>query len=409
MESPNLNRAIQLFENGRYEQAIPFLQKALSEDAEEFETKYYLAHCFFQTDSVDKALQLGIELRRLEPNDANVHFLLSQIYLHQDNITEAERSIDKAIAIYPYAEHLFGQKAYIFLAKKEFEKALQYANEGLNIDPKSSFCLNARTTALTKLNRKEEAKASIEYLLQDNPEDAHSHANVGWSALEHNDTKKALTHFKEALILNPNLEYARSGMITAIKSKNKIYNLYLRYAFWMSKKSEKNQWFFVIGIYFAYRFSVKILSATGMTYLAIPLIIAYLLFALGSWIMDPLSNMILLFDKYGKFLLNKKDKLSGQLFFGALMAAVLSFATSLVFASNYFTMLSLAFLAAILPLTRGAMADRQNNEFINYAYGAFMIAIALIGPLIGFPQTTVGIIVGVMFIGYTWLGGLISK
>lgn len=409
MDSPNLERGIQLFENGRYKQAISYFQTALSENVDDFTTKYYLANCLFQTDDLDNALNLTIELRNEQPNEASIYFLLSQIYLNKDNISEGEKNIDKAIELNPYEDNYFGQKSYISLSQKNFKEALHYANEGLKINAKSSFCLNARTTALTKLNRKSEAKSSIEFLLQDNPEDSHSHANVGWSCLEHNDTKKALTHFKEALIIDPNLEYAKSGMITAIKSKNKIYNLYLRYAFWMANKSDKNQWIFIIGLYIAYRISVKLLSATGLTYLAIPLIILYLLFALGSWIMDPLSNMVLLLDKYGKYLLDKNEKLSGQIFFGLLTSSIIMFLLSLITGNNYFVIISLTFLATILPLTRGALIEKNRSRTINFAYGTIMILIAIFGTIMSYPIASIGTIIGFMFIGYTWLGSLILK
>ena len=408
MNSPNLDRGTQLFEIGRYKEAIPYFQKGLTEDIDGFSAKYYLAQCFFQTNDKDKSLTLALELRKQFPNVENIYFLLSQIYLHDENIKEAGLNIDKALEINPYEESFFGQKSYIHLSKKEFEKALHAANEGLKINAKSSFCLNARTTALTKLNRKEEAKSSIEFLLQDDPEDPHSHANVGWSFLENNNTEKALTHFKEALTLDPNLEYARSGMLTAIKSKNKIYNLYLRYAFWINNKSEKNQWIFIIGIYLAYRFSLKLLSASGLTYLAIPLIIIYLLFALGSWIIDPLSNMLLIFDKFGKYLLDKQEKLSGQLFFALLASAFAMFICSIITNNIYFTLLSLTFLATILPITRGVLTDKKNLKAINLSYGLIMILIAIIGPLLGFQIMLIGSIVGVMFIAYTWIGSFLK-
>jgi len=409
MESPNLERGIQLFEIRRYKEAIKYFQTALSENVDNHNAKYFLAQCLFQTDELEKALNLTLDLRGEIPNSSNVYFLLSQIYLHKEEIKEAKENIDKAIELDPYVETCFGQKAHILLHEKKFEEALKYANEGLKINPKSNFCLNARTTALTKLNRKEEAKSSIEFLLQDDPEDAHSHANVGWSYLEHNDTDKALNHFKEALTLNPNLEHARSGMVTALKSKNKIYNLYLRYAFWISNKSDKNQWIFIIGLYVAYRVSVKILSATGLTYLAIPLIILYLLFALGSWIMDPLSNMILLFDKYGKYLLAKDEKLSGQIFFSLLLSSLLMFILSIITNNTYFTILSLTFLAVILPLTRGVMSSKKNSKVINLIYGDVMILVAIVGSLLEYPISSIGTIIGFMFIGYTWLGSFISK
>ncbi|MDN3665962.1 tetratricopeptide repeat protein [Algibacter miyuki] len=409
MDSPNLERGIQLFEIGRYKDAISYFQSALSENVNNTTAKYFLAQCLFQTGALDKALNLALDLRRDIPDAAHVYFLLSQLYLHQKKIKEAEENIDKSIALDPYQDTSFGQKAYIELSKKKFEDALKSANEGLRLNPKSNFCLNARTTALTKLNRKDEAKSSIEHLLEDDPEDAHSHANVGWSYLEHNNTKDALNHFKEALSLNPNLEYARSGMLTAIKSKNKVYNLYLRYSFWMNKQSGKNQWIFIIGIYIAYKLSVKLISASGYTFLLIPLIIIYLLFALGSWIMEPLSNMLLILDKYGKYLLDQKEKLSGQVFFALLIGALVMFLCNIATKNDYFTMLSLTCLAAILPLTRGVLANTKKSKIINLAYGGVMIFAAIGLTLFGGTIAQIGITVGVMFIAYTWLSNFFTS
>ncbi|AUC80881.1 tetratricopeptide repeat protein [Lacinutrix sp. Bg11-31] len=409
MESPNLQRGLQLFELGRFKESIPYFQNAITENAEDFNAKYFLAQCYFQLDNIDKAFTVITDLRKDYPNEAEIYFLLSQIYLHEDKLKEANENVDKALEIDPDDENHFGQKAYILINSKQFESALDFANEGLRINSKNTFCLNARTTALTKLNRKDEAASSIENLLNDNPENAYSHANVGWSHLESNKPKEALKHFKEALMLDPNLDYARSGMLTAMKSKNKIYNLYLRYSFWISNKSQKNQYIFIIGLYIAYRLSLKLLSASGLTIMAIPLIIAYLLFALGSWIMDPLSNMILMFDKFGKYLLDKKDKLSGQIMFGLLISALLFFGVYFILNDPLYALISAACLAAILPLTRAALSDTEKSEIINYIYGIAMILIAIFGTSLGFEFGTVATAVGILFIAYTWLGSFLTK
>lgn len=409
MESPNLQRGLQLFELGRFKESIPYFQNALTENAKDFSAKYFLAQCYFQLNEINKALTITTDLRKDYPNAAEIYFLLSQIYLHEGKLEDANENVDKALEIDPDDENHFGQKAYILINSKQFESALDFANEGLRINSKNTFCLNARTTALTKLNRKEEAASSIENLLNDNPENAYSHANAGWSHLESNKPNEALKHFKEALMLDPNLDYARSGMLAAMKSKNKIYNLYLRYSFWISNKSQKNQYIFIIGLYIAYRFAVKMLSASGLTILAIPLIIAYLLFALGSWIMDPLSNMILMFDKFGKYLLDKKDKLSGQIMFGLLISALLFFGAYFILNDPLYALISAACLAAILPLTRAALSDTEKSEIINYIYGVAMILIAIFGTALGFPFETVATAVGILFIAYTWLGSFLTK
>lgn len=409
MESPNFERGIQLFEMGRYKDSMPYLKSAISENSDNYIAKYTIAQCYFQLDEIEKALQTALELRSVEPNHDGVYFLLSQLYLHKDNDKEATVNIDKAIVLNPYEENYFGQKAYIYLQQKNYKDALEFANEGLKIDSKSTFCLNARTTALTKLNRKDEVSETINSLLHDNPDNAYSHANAGWSYLENNNRKKAFEHFKEALSLNPNLDYARSGMSQAVKSKNWIYNLYLRYAFWIANKSTKNQWITIIGIYLVYRFSVKMLTASGLTYLAFPLIIIYLLFALGSWIMDPLSNMILMFDKFGKYLLDEREKLTGQVFFSLLLLSLTTFLCSFIITEDYLVLFSLTFLAAILPLTRGVSTYAKKARIINIAYGSIIVFVTVFGLILGFPMATTGLIVGIMFIAYTWLGNVISS
>ncbi len=407
MENPNLQRGLQLFELGRYTDAILYFKEELNINSDNFIAKYYLAQCYYQVDEIDRALEIATILRAEAPNDDSVFFLLSQIYLHKEEVKKAEEHLDQAISLNPDNEDFYGQKAYILLQNKKFEQALQYANEGLRINAKSTFCLNARITALTKLKRKNEALDATENLLNDDPENAYSHANVAWSHLENNKSKEALNHFKEALKLDPNSDYARQGMLTALKSKNKIYSLYLRYAFWINNKSSKYQWGFLIGIYIVYRFSVKALSTSGLTILAIPLIIVYLLFALGSWIMDPLSNMILMFDKYGKYLLDKNDKMSGQLMLGLLLASIVFLISYFIFNDYYFLIISLSFIATILPLTRGALTEKKKLRLTNFLYGGLILSIAIIGPLIGFPIATIGLIIIGLFIAYTWIGSLL--
>ena len=409
MENPNLERGMQLFEIGRFKDSISYLQSAISEHNDNYIAKYLLAQCYFQINEIDKALQMALELRSIEPNHDGIYFLLSQIYLFKDNVKEATINIDKAIEIHPYNENYFGQKAYIYIHQKNYELALEYANEGLQIESKSTFCLNARTTALTKLNRKDEVSSTINALLHENPDNAYSHANAGWSYLENNKSAKAFEHFKEALALNPNLDYARSGMIEAVKSKNKIYNLYLRYSFWMSNKSTKNQWFVIIGIYLVYRISVSVLNTSGLTYLAFPLIIVYLIFALGSWIMHPLSNMILLFDKFGKYLLNEREKLTGEVFFLLISLSLLTFLASFFINDGYLMLFSLTFLAVILPFTRGISSVEKKPRVINIAYGIVMICVPIFGFILGYSMESVGLVIGIMFIAYTWLGNVIAS
>lgn len=407
MESKNLTRGTQLIELGRFKEAIPFLQNAIAEDPDNWIGKYHLAICFFDTGEYSKASKLADGLLQDDPNNPDIFFLKAQIALHQDKDKDAMEFVDEAISRYPYSSDYFGFKSGLLLNEKKYEEGLEIVNEGLRIDAKNAYCLNMRAQILTKLDRVEEATETVEDILYDNPEDSYSHANVGWVELENGNNKKALEHFKEALQFDPNFEYAREGMSTALKSKNFFYRWYLKYSFWIAKQSSKNQWALIIGLYVVYRVSLKVLDASDMTYLAIPLMIAYLLFALGGWIMEPLSNTILNFDTYGKYLLSNNAKISGYVFGTLLVSGLIAIASFYILNSEYSLVLGVTFICALLPLPRAFLLRGKKAKMIAIAYGSLMILIGLIAPFF-FDIYTVGITVFIMMMAYTWIGNFIE-
>ena len=61
------------------------------------------------------------------------------------------------------------------------------------------------------------------------------------------DFRGALEHFREALRLNPSLEWARAGLVEALKARYPVYGLLLRYFLWMSTLSRRAQWAVILG------------------------------------------------------------------------------------------------------------------------------------------------------------------
>ncbi len=407
--SANFERGLQLYELGRYKEAIPFFKNELTQNIDNIDAKFYLAYTYFYNDDIEKAKSLAYELRSMAPNFAPIYQLLAQICLNNDDTKEATSYIEEAISLDPYNDDYFAVKSYILINQKEFEKALEFANKGLEINAKNLSCLNARATCLTKLNKTNEANETIENLLSDNPENSFSHANVGWNLLENGNHKKALEHFKESLKLDPNDEFAREGMLTAIKAKNIFYRTYLKYVFWIGKQSGRNQIISIIAIYLIYRFSVKFLTFSGLSILAVPLVVIYLLFALGTWIMEPISNMILLMDKHGKYLLNKNDRLSGLTMFLLLLLAITSYSINLIFHNNFLIVLSLSFLVAVLPLSKAPLSTKRLSKIFDFSYGIIILIAPAISYVMGVNFGDVITLLIILFVAYTWLASLIFK
>ncbi len=229
--------------------------------------------------------------------------------------------------------------------------------------------------SLVKLGRKEEASQSIAGALRRNPDNAVSHANQGWTSLHQNDHAKALEHFREALRLDPHNEWARDGMIAALKSRYLPYRIMLRYYLWMSRIRQRGQWFLIIGLMVGYQILLQVqhTNPAAAPYI-IPLLVAYVLFAWSSWVADPLFNFALLLSKFGRHLLNLRQRLGALL---VVAGGITAFALAGAFlATGHFLYLMLAFLAAATTLSIAATTRCRNNKAL-WIMTAYTIAAAL--------------------------------
>src|SRR6202012_5773006 len=92
----------------------------------------------------------------------------------------------------------------------------------------------------------------------------------------------------------------------------------------------------------------------------IPLLVAYILFAWSSWVADPLFNFALLLNKFGRHLLNLRQRLGAIL---VVAGGIPAFALAAAFlATGHFLYLMLAFLAAATTLSIAATTRCRNNK-----------------------------------------------
>ena len=408
MSNVYYERGVQLYSIARYQDAINSFEQALSISPDDTDVKYHLALCFFVLDQEEKAEKIALSILETDPDDGHVHFLLSKIYTTLDQDKKAKKHNDIAISLDPYEANFFGQRAYILMGEKKYEQGVIAADEGLKLEPNNEYCLNAKVQLLTKLGRQEEAEIITETLLENDAENVFSHANIGWVELENQNYDKAFTHFTEALRLNPNFEYAREGMSTALKAKNFLYRLYLKYSFWMGKQTGKRQWAVIIAIYFIYRVSVKMLSAAQMDYLVIPVIIFYMFFVLGTWMMDSIANAILLTSTHGKYLLSQQEKNSGIAFASLLGLALACLIAFLVTNSTNLLWLSIAAFAALVPVPRSFLEISKNRKYFGLLAGIVMLGLISYSFMVFAPSFSPTFAIIITLVAYTWISNLIK-
>jgi len=374
-EDNRLTKVNILIQQEKYTEAENILKGMLAQDSNNILVLALTAEVKLQQDEYEEADSIVDTAIGLAPDAGDLYYLKSRIAMARNKYGEAEQLIRRAIEINAIDADYFAILASINLGRKQFSEALENANHALEIDAENITALNARSTALIKLDRKEESYQTIEGALKEDPNNPYTHANYGWGLLEKGDHEKSLVHFKEALSIEPNLESAQAGMVEALKAKNPIYRLFLKYMFFMSKLTAKYQWGVIIGLYLGFRVLSRIArNNEALQPYLYPLLAALALIAFSTWILGPVSNLFLRFNKYGQLLLDKKEKMSSN--FVALGLAIFFIGVILYFALSNQNFLAVAVygFSMMLPCSVMFSPTKYPNMLMVYT-----IAMAIVG------------------------------
>lgn len=377
-QDTRLARVDILIQQDKFAEAEKILASMLAEDAGDIHLLAMLAEVTMHQDQFDKANLFINNAIGIAPDRPYLFYIKARIATQQQKIEEAETAIYQAIGLDAYNADYFALLANIKLVRKEYHEALDIANHALQTDPENLLALNTRSTALNKLDRSSESFATIEGALRNAPNNAYTHSNYGWGLLEQGNHQKALEHFQEALKNDPGYGYAQQGMLEAIKAANPVYRIFLKYAFWMSNLTAKYQWGVIIGFYVGFRIlrSLAASSEALQPYLN-PLIILLSLIAFSTWVINPISNLFLRFNKYGQLLLDKKERMSSN--FVAASAGLFVGGLLLYLGLSDERFLAVAFLGFAMMMPLSVMFGSERKALVIYTAALALVGILAIG------------------------------
>ncbi len=311
----NLDRAVLLFQQSRFDLAETELRQALLANPNDPHAHALLSLCLTRVEKLEDATEEARAAIGLAPDWAYTHYCLSRVLLARNRLAEAEAAAREAIELEPEDADYWAQLATIHMSQRQWKDALAAAEQGLSHNAEDAECANLRTMALAQLGRGADATKFVDETLARHPENAYSHAAKGWALLQQNKPKEALEHFRESLRLDPTLDFARGGMIEALKAHNPIYRAMLGYFLLMGRLSHNLQWAVVIGGWFG----IKMLRAAAKANPALepwfqPIILLYVVFVILTWFAVPLFNLLLRFNKYGRHALSRDQRAGSNAF-----------------------------------------------------------------------------------------------
>ena len=340
-----------LFSQSRYKEAEKMLLEFLESYPNLEYAQYLLAIAITNQGRHQEAYELIMGLCELNPGVLEYLELKAEIEIASDNLEAAEDTVNHLIKSDAEDDDHYFLMARIKNNQRNYDRALEFANKTLSINPDHIGALNLSMTINSLLGNVQVAQQRIREALQRNPENPYTIANHGLSLLNEGKTKAALEKFKEALSLNPNNDIARYGMVEALKSKFWPYKLMYKFGLLLGRLSGKNMWLFIIGSYFGFRLlsSISERNPALQPYLN-PLIIIIAAFFISTWILDPLMNAYLLTNKYGRFLLDDNSKRSAKLSIISILLSLVSIGLYFWSGHDVFMYGAILFFALLIPL-----------------------------------------------------------
>lgn len=312
---------------GRYDKVIEQCKQALASDPEDAQALMFMGLAEFQLQHFKEAYTHFQNVIKLNPDVPSAHIWCAEALIAQDRIDDAQQHVDTAIQIAPNEPNAHAAQARIHINRQQWQRALDAAERSLKIDPEHDDASNLRSVALTKLRRTADAADETIEQLRRNPDNALAHANRGWQCLHSNDPKQALTHFQESLRIEPGNDWAKAGLVEALKARNPIYRILLAYFLWMTTMTPGMRWGIIIGGYLLYRFGNQAAQQTPELGMILwPFLAVYLLFVLLTWVGVPTFNLLLMVSPYGRYALAWRERLTAGVFGGLLLTVITSLA-----------------------------------------------------------------------------------
>ena len=304
MNSKHLLRVEQLFLQSRYTEARTHLETHLSAYPTDFFGRKLYIITLLQCEEKDKARQLCEQLLAEYPEEEDVIMLSAEIDMMDDYYDKALSKVALLKQMSAMDADVFLLEAKIKFSQNNYDKALAAVHQALHLEADNVDALNLKVM-LDNILGNSTAGINIEQALHLAPEDASTIANHALHLLKQQKVAAALERASEALQKDPQNGLARYAMQEALKSRFGIYRLFGKYQDFTTKLTANGSWAFIIGSYILYR----IILHFSETYPALfPLVYFILALFLLTWLITPLSNLYLKFNKYGKLLLDKDDK-----------------------------------------------------------------------------------------------------
>lgn len=298
-----------LYDGKQYDRALREFQQQLAQSPHDCAANAYVALCQMHRRRLGHAAEAARLAVEADAENPFAWYVLAFVERRRRHFDDAAKAIARAQEVAPQEAEYRGFGAEVRQARFAWAEALKLAEQGLDLDPENRTCALARARSLVRLGQAGEARASLQARLARDPEDPLSLAHLGWTALDQGDRRAALTAFRDALRADPELLWARDGLVEALRAGVPLYGFLLRYHLAMQGLSEDDRVALAIGesyltqIITAIGCATVILFPLTLVYLTVRSVLVYL-----TWALRPVTGLFLLTHPFGRYCLERHER-----------------------------------------------------------------------------------------------------
>jgi len=394
-----------LFQQSRFKEAKEILESFLDQNPDHFYGQYLYAICLLTTDEKGKARAMTERLMAEDPGNTDIMELAIKIELADEKYEIADSISGQLLSLdaeNSEAHYLMAQAKY---GQRNFDRAMESVEDALSLEPENINALNLKILLGGLIGRRNVTNEAIAEALALDPEQPSTIANQGLQLLREGKTKEALERLEYALSLDPTNAVARYAMTEALKTRFWPYRMFFKFKEYSSRLSGGNAWGLILGSYILLQVIRKISDSVPQLVPVVYIIVGLFLL---TWILDPLMNLYLLTNKYGRLLLDESEKKMASLCGMSLTLGVLTLITYYFFTFENILILGILFFLFMIPLgTFLHVRKKGNRKKITY-FTIAIVSSGIIGGILNFfPLMAIS---GIGIFIYQWvINGILIK
>jgi tetratricopeptide (TPR) repeat protein len=377
-------QVFELIAEQRYGEAAERLDEILADEPGNAAGFALRALCLAQLGEWQAAADSGRRAVAVEPEMAFAHWALAHVLADRKDFRAALSHAREAVRLDPEEADHHALVARIEAAAGRWDDALVASEAALRLERAHPAAQRVRALVLQQRGRAEEADSAFLNALIQNPHDAFAYAGRGWSMLRTGgDHGSAVEHFQHALQLEPDSEWAREGLITALKARNPAYRVMLRYFFWLGSLTPRARLMIVFGGLIGYNVLRRVAAAQpALAPFIWPLLGLYLLFLLLSWTAEPLFDSLLRLNPAGRAALTR-DRVRASNWVLATIGAAVAFALASLLVGPAAIPVAFVFAFLVLPVSGAFQCEPGWPRRTMAALCATIALLAVASPFLG--------------------------